>query len=108
MINKTFIQSLSEQIGQNISNKAQSLLQGDKSQIQTELEGHVKLLLQSTFNKLDLVTRDEFDTQTAVLHRTREKLELLTKQVALMEQALASAESEDKKQTNEDAKDKTL
>jgi len=41
--------------------------------------------LQSTFAKMDLVTREEFDVQTAVLARTREKLEKLEKQIAELE-----------------------
>ncbi|MCH9643958.1 MAG: accessory factor UbiK family protein, partial [Gammaproteobacteria bacterium] len=40
----------------------------------------------ATFNKLDLVTREEFDIQKKVLLRTREKLEALEKQLAELEQ----------------------
>ena len=36
----------------------------------------------STFEKMDLVTREEFDVQCRVLQRTREKLEALEKQLA--------------------------
>jgi ubiquinone biosynthesis accessory factor UbiK len=43
--------------------------------------------LQSTFQKLDLVTREEFDVQTAVLARTREKLEALEKRLQDWENA---------------------
>lgn len=42
--------------------------------------------LQSACQRLDLVTREEFDAQAAVLQRTREKLEQL-------EQRLASQDS---------------
>lgn len=42
--------------------------------------------VQSALGKMDLVTREEFDAQTAVLQRTRERLEQLEKQVAEMEQ----------------------
>jgi BMFP domain-containing protein YqiC len=42
-----------------------------------DLEHNFKSLLQSGLAKLDLVTRDEFDVQVAVLARTREKLEAL-------------------------------
>jgi BMFP domain-containing protein YqiC len=38
-------------------------------------------LLQAALGKLDLVTREEFDAQTAVLQRTREKLEALEAQL---------------------------
>ena len=43
-------------------------------------------LLQSAFTRLDLVTREEFDTQTRVLARTREKLEQLEKTVTTLEE----------------------
>jgi len=37
----------------------------------------LKRLIESAASRLDLVTRDQFDAQTAVLQRTREKLEQL-------------------------------
>lgn len=40
-----------------------------------------KQALQSGLAKMDLVTREEFDAQTKVLERTREKLEALEKKV---------------------------
>ena len=49
---------------------------------QEMLQQQIKQMLQSSFSKLDLVTRDEFDAQAAVLSRTREKLEQLEAQVA--------------------------
>jgi len=51
-----------------------------------QLQEHFKAVLQSGFSRLDLVTRDEFDTQRAVLMRTREKLEALQRQVEALEQ----------------------
>jgi hypothetical protein len=54
-------------------------------QMQEDMEKHIRSALTSTFNKLDLVTREEFDVQTQVLHRTREKLEALEKRVAELE-----------------------
>lgn len=52
---------------------------------QEMLQQQIKMMLQSSFAKLDLVTRDEFDAQSAVLARTREKLEQLEVQVAELE-----------------------
>ncbi|MGM8225000.1 accessory factor UbiK family protein [Cellvibrio sp. ARAG 10.3] len=43
------------------------------------------LALQSALSRLDLVTREEFDAQQAVLARTREKLEQLEKTLADLE-----------------------
>jgi BMFP domain-containing protein YqiC len=42
-------------------------------------------MLQGTFAKLDLVTRDEFEAQQAVLMRTRDKLEQLEQRLAALE-----------------------
>jgi BMFP domain-containing protein YqiC len=39
-----------------------------------DLEGNFKAILQSQLSKLDLVTRQEFDVQAAILERTRSKL----------------------------------
>jgi hypothetical protein len=41
--------------------------------------------MQAGFQKLDLVSREEFDVQAAVLARTREKLEALEKRLEELE-----------------------
>jgi BMFP domain-containing protein YqiC len=50
-----------------------------------DLEKNVKALMTQGFAKLDLVTREEFDIQSQVLAKTREKLEALEKRVADLE-----------------------
>ena len=50
-----------------------------------DLEQNFKATLQAGLAKLDLVTREEFDAQRAVLLRTREKVEALERAVAAME-----------------------
>ncbi|MDH3351272.1 MAG: accessory factor UbiK family protein [Gammaproteobacteria bacterium] len=52
-----------------------------------ELEGSFRSVLKSGLGKLDLVTREEFEVQEAVLARTREKLEALEKRLAEFEQS---------------------
>ncbi|SBT09187.1 conserved hypothetical protein [Candidatus Accumulibacter aalborgensis] len=42
-----------------------------------DIEKNARALLGSVFAKLDLVSREEFDIQTQVLQRTREKLKAL-------------------------------
>jgi BMFP domain-containing protein YqiC len=49
-----------------------------------ELQQNFKSVLQAGLGKLDLVTREEFDVQRAVLARTREKLEALERQLAAL------------------------
>jgi len=56
---------------------------------QEELQQTFKSTLQAGLAKLDLVTREEFDVQQAVLLRTREKLEALERTVAMLEAQLA-------------------
>ncbi|HLT43604.1 MAG TPA: accessory factor UbiK family protein [Luteimonas sp.] len=50
-----------------------------------EMAENFKAVLQSGLAKLDLVTREEFEVQRAVLLRTREKLEQLQATVAELE-----------------------
>ena len=56
--------------------------------IQNDAEKNLRAVLQSAFAKLDLVTRDEFEVQSAVLQRTREKLENLETRVDELEKQL--------------------
>ncbi|HST45234.1 MAG TPA: accessory factor UbiK family protein [Luteimonas sp.] len=61
-------------------------LRGEAAQdLREELQENFKSVLQSGLSKLDLVTREEFDVQRAVLLRTREKLEALQQVVAALE-----------------------
>ena len=50
-----------------------------------DLERNFKSLLQTGLEKMDLVTREEFDIQVVVLARTREKLEILEAKLAEMQ-----------------------
>lgn len=54
-------------------------------QSREELQSTFKSALQAGLAKLDLVTREEFEVQRAVLLRTREKLEALEQAVATLE-----------------------
>ena len=49
-----------------------------------ELQQNFKSVLQAGLGKLDLVTREEFEVQRAVLARTREKLEALERDLAAL------------------------
>ncbi|CAA0103126.1 putative protein YqiC [Zhongshania aliphaticivorans] len=59
-------------------------------EIQHDIEEKVQVLLQGGFSRLNMVSRDEFDAQVAVLNRTRSKLEALEKQLAELSQQLES------------------
>lgn len=50
-----------------------------------DFEKNARALLAQGFSKLDLVTREEFDIQTELLMRTRQKLDELEARVAAFE-----------------------
>ena len=57
---------------------------------QEDMASHIKILVSGIISKLDLVSRDEFDTQQAVLERTRTRLEQLEKDFSALESRLDS------------------
>ncbi len=77
MIDTKFIDDLARKISEHIPAGAREL--------QQDLEQNIHSVLQNALAKLDLVTRDEFDVQTRVLARTREKIEQLEQLVAELE-----------------------
>ena len=77
-----------EQLARRIS----SLIPGDVKHMQDDVESNVRNLLQSALSKMNLVTREEFDVQSAVLQRTREKLEQLEKQLEKLQDSASKDE----------------
>ena len=69
----------------DLAKKITGLLPGNIQQVQQDLEFNIKALLQSSLSKMNLVTREEFDVQSALLARTREKLDQMEKQLAEIE-----------------------
>ena len=65
-----------DQLDQMIKGILGELPEGLKT-LQSDLEKHLQIALRHGLRKLDLVSRDEFDVQQAVLARTREKLEAM-------------------------------
>jgi BMFP domain-containing protein YqiC len=56
--------------------------------LKKDFEKNCHSILTKTFQKLDIVTREEFATQTKVLNRTRKKLEELEEQLKKIEKSL--------------------
>jgi BMFP domain-containing protein YqiC len=71
----------------DLSRKLSESLPPGVGRMKNEAEEQFRLVLARSFEKMNLVSREEFDTQTAVLKRTREKLEQLQEKVAQLEQA---------------------
>jgi BMFP domain-containing protein YqiC len=78
MLNMAALDELARKIGRVI-----------ESSPARDIEKNVKALLQGGLQRLDLVSREEFDIQTQVLARSREKLEALEARVAELEARLA-------------------
>ncbi len=85
MIGQKLFEEVSAKIGETIANSPAK-----------DVEKNVKAMLGSAFNKMDLVTREEFDIQQQVLIKTRTKLVELEERLARLEasQALAVVETE--------------
>ena len=62
-----------------ITEQAEKFLPGD--QTKEEMQRSVQVMMQSALSKLELVTREEFETQQAVLQKTRDKAEKLEQRV---------------------------
>ncbi|KIA82265.1 MULTISPECIES: accessory factor UbiK family protein [Chromobacterium] len=58
-----------------------------------DLEKNIRAMMASTFSKMDLVTREEFDVQQAVLARTREQLAALESRLGRLESQVFPEES---------------
>ena len=56
--------------------------------LKKDFEKNCRSILSKAFEKFDLVTREDFDTQTRVLARTRKKLEELEKHIVTIENQL--------------------
>ena len=68
---------MSDESIENLARKlAESMPEGLRS-FREDLENNFRSVLRASLSKLDLVTREEFEVQEAVLARTREKLEAL-------------------------------
>lgn len=70
-----------------LARKLLEALPGGVRELRADVEKNFRSALHTGFAKMDLVTREEFDVQSAVLARTRAKLESLEKQVAALEAA---------------------
>ncbi len=81
----------------DLAAKIGKLIPESVKDMQQDVEKNVKAALQNAFAKMDLVTRDEFDVQTKVLARSRQKLDDLEKKVAELEKAADTNKPKTKK-----------
>ena len=68
-----------------LAKKLADFMPSSMQNLQEDLENNIRGGLESGLRKMNLIGREEFDIQNAVLLRTREKLEALEKTVAKLE-----------------------
>ncbi len=77
MVDKKIIQEISQKIKNIVADSPIS-----------DIEENINALLKGMFTKMDLITREEFDVQTGVLKKTREKLEAIEKKLSKIEKGI--------------------
>ena len=86
MINPAKLEEIAKQITENMP-------QGVKNLADT-LEGKTKQAIQNKLSEMDFVSREDFEVQSQVLLRTREKLAILEQRVNELEAKLAYKDAE--------------
>jgi BMFP domain-containing protein YqiC len=72
------------QLIDNLVDKVSTLLGSSpvSENLKADVQHNVRALIQSAFSQLNMVSREEFEAQVEVLHRTRSKIDELEKQLA--------------------------
>lgn len=78
---------ISQKTWEDINRKIKEVIEKSPAR---DLEKNMRAMMESAFTRLNLVTREEFDVQSQVLARTREKLTELEAKLANLERAKAS------------------
>jgi ubiquinone biosynthesis accessory factor UbiK len=86
MLNPKKLEELAKQISDALPQGVKTMAEGAESK--------VKQILQAQLSRLDFVSREEFDVQTQVLIRTREKLAALEARIAALEMPKPAIDNE--------------
>ena len=70
---------------ESVVERITAVLPEDARVLRDEFKANLRPLLEGLLERLELVTREEFDAQTRVLERTRAKLEALEREVDRLE-----------------------
>ncbi len=90
-MNRQSIDSIARQLADSVPEGLRAM--------RDDMEQNFRAILRSGLDRLDLVTREEFEVQQAVLARTREKLEALHARLAALEAEAGEAPRASKKKT---------
>ena len=75
---------INSKIIDDVAEKISSSIPSGLKAFASEFENNCKTILKSSFERLNLVTREEFEIQQQVLLKTREKIEQLEKKVNIL------------------------
>ncbi|WP_198263868.1 accessory factor UbiK family protein [sulfur-oxidizing endosymbiont of Gigantopelta aegis] len=79
---------MNSQFFDDLASKITRTMPSAPTAMKQEIEQSVRNVLRNAFDKMDLVTREDFEVQSAVLQKTRIKLELLEKKLSDLESKL--------------------
>ena len=82
-----------------LARKLASSVPMDSDLLRSDLERNFLGLLRGAFERMDLVTREEFDVQRKVLERTREKLVALESEIATLESRVEGTQESGRKKS---------
>ncbi len=69
----------------DLADKLSSVIPAGLKSLKSDIDDNIKAILESGLRQMNLVSREEFDVQTALLARTLEKLKELEKQLSELE-----------------------
>ena len=75
-----------DELAARLADMVPEQLSGRAREVRADMEANFRGLLQSAVDRMDLVTREEFEAQAEVLKRTEEKLARLAERLAELEQ----------------------
>lgn len=82
-----------EHIVNRLSEQLSQVLPPGVRQLRGDIEENIKVVLREALARMELVTREEFDVQAALLARTRSRIEALEIELKALEHRVAALES---------------
>ena len=82
-----------EQIVNRVSEQLSQGLPPGVRQLRGDIEENIKVVLREALARMELVTREEFDVQAALLSRTRSRLEAVERELKALEHRVAALEN---------------
>ncbi|MFP5486591.1 MAG: accessory factor UbiK family protein [Gammaproteobacteria bacterium] len=82
-----------EQIVNRVSEQLSQVLPPGVRQLRGDIEENIKVVLREALARMELVTREEFDVQAALLSRTRSRLEAVERELKALEHRVAALEN---------------